>query len=79
VKPRFGEEQRCAERVKNPSGGVNDSLLLSRAEAARQLSIGLTHLDELVRSERVKTTRLGRRVLIRRRSLLELIDGGESL
>lgn len=72
----LGKERRRQDRaIGNPSVCSSDSLplFLSRSAAALTLSIGLTSLDELVRAKRLKSIRLGRRVLISRASLLELL------
>ena len=48
---------------------MNDPILLSKREAARSLSISLRTLDRLIASNEISARRIGRRVLVARRSL----------
>ena len=69
----LAKERRRSGCNKDVSATPEDSLLLARAQAAQLLAIGLTHLDELIRAGRLTPVRLGRRVLLRRSSLLQFI------
>jgi excisionase family DNA binding protein len=51
-------------------------LLVSRREAAQLLSVSLRHLDGLISSRELPVRRIGRRVLIARRSLERFVGSG---
>ena len=48
---------------------MSDTILLSKREAARSLSIPVRTLDSLIASDELPARRIGRRVLVARRSL----------
>ncbi len=49
-------------------------LLFSRREAADLLSISLRSLDELVSTNKIEVSRIGKRVLVTRRALLWFVQ-----
>ena len=53
----------------------DERLVLSVDEAARRLGISRTHAYELVGRGELPSIRLGRRVLVPRRSLERLVEG----
>jgi excisionase family DNA binding protein len=57
---------------------ATEPLLLSATDAARALGLGLTLTNELIRSGRLPSVRVGRRRLIRRDALLAFIDSLQS-
>ena len=52
-----------------------EKVAYSRSEAATALGIGLTMLTDLEHAGEIKSFRLGRRVLIRKRDLQAFVDG----
>jgi excisionase family DNA binding protein len=48
---------------------VSDRILYSRREAAEELSISVSSIDQLIRTKKISTRRQGRRVLIARAEL----------
>ena len=48
---------------------MSDTILLSKREAARSLSISVRTLDSLIAANEIPTRRIGRRVLVARHSL----------
>jgi len=53
----------------------NESLLLSRIETARMLSVSLRTLEKMIADGRLATFNIGRRVLIRREAVVDLVKG----
>jgi excisionase family DNA binding protein len=53
----------------SPEQQARESILLSKREAARSLSISVHTLDKLIAEEKVPVRRIGRRVLIARQYL----------
>jgi excisionase family DNA binding protein len=54
---------------------MSESVLVSKREAARSLSVCLRTLDVLIGEGKIPTRRIGRRVLIARRHLQEFALG----
>jgi excisionase family DNA binding protein len=51
-----------------------EAVVFSVFEAARVLRIGETKMKELIASRKVRSIRIGRRVLVPKAALLEFID-----
>jgi excisionase family DNA binding protein len=54
---------------------VGEPILLSKREAARSLSISIRTLDGLIASNKIRTCRIGRRVLVARKGLEQFAGG----
>jgi excisionase family DNA binding protein len=68
-------------RLTATKGTAMDSaaLLVSKREAAKALSISLRKLEQLISSEELPVRRIGRRVLVARRSLEKFADASQAV
>lgn len=63
---------------KAPFGARDETILVSRHEAARLLGVGATTIDTMIRTKALRSVRISRRRLVVRASISEYVSRAEN-